>query len=79
MTKTLRIELPEELEQQLLEYATQANLSLSHWILQLLTQTILVKGNQTHVTDPILPLLGTLTCDVNDVGENHDTYLTHAL
>ncbi|WP_258005728.1 hypothetical protein [Cylindrospermopsis raciborskii] len=46
-------------------------------IVNLLSQ---LNENQTlEEIDPITPLLGTLICDVNDLGENHDLYLVQNL
>lgn len=76
MSTTLVIELTEELQQQLLERARQQNISLEGLVLQSLTN--LVTSPISEESDPILPLLGTLTSDINDVGENHDFYVSKA-
>ncbi|WP_199247630.1 hypothetical protein [[Phormidium] sp. ETS-05] len=76
MSTTLVIELTEELQQQLLERARQQNISLEGLVLQSLTN--LVTSPISEESDPILPLLGTLTSDINDVGENHDFYVGQA-
>lgn len=73
MSKTLAIQLPDELEAQLLQKAKQLNISLESLILQSLTQ--LVDSSIPEEFDPISPLLGTLTAEVNDIGENHDRYI----
>lgn len=77
MSKTLAIQLPDELEAQLLQKAKQLNMSLESLILQSLTQ--LVDSPIPDEFDPISPLLGTLTAEVNDIGENHDRYIGSAL
>lgn len=73
MTQTLVIELPDELQQQLLKQANKLNISLESLVLQSLTK--LVSPPSTDESDPLLPLLGTLTAEVSDVGENHDQYI----
>ncbi|MGA9383133.1 MAG: hypothetical protein WBV73_30590 [Phormidium sp.] len=77
MSKTLAIQVPDELEAQLLQKAKQLNMSLESLVLQSLTQ--LVDSPITDEFDPISPLLGTLTAEVNDIGENHDRYIGSAL
>jgi hypothetical protein len=77
MSQTLEIELPEELQDQLLQRAKKLNMSLENLVLQSLTQ--LVTSPMAEEYDPILPLLGTLTAEVNDIGENHDHYIRTAL
>ncbi|OKH40066.1 hypothetical protein NIES2119_03720 [[Phormidium ambiguum] IAM M-71] len=77
MSKTLAIQLPDELEAQLLQKAKQLNISLESLVLQSLTQ--LVDSPIPDEFDPISPLLGTLTAEVNDIGENHDRYIGSAL
>ncbi|MGK7874046.1 MAG: hypothetical protein AB4426_12255 [Xenococcaceae cyanobacterium] len=77
MTKTLVIELPDELQQQLLEEASKLNISLETLVLESLTKLVNVPSPDSD--DPILPLLGTLTAEVSDVGENHDRYIGSAL
>lgn len=77
MNKTLAIQVPDELEAQLLQKAKQLNMSLESLVLQSLTQ--LVDSPIPDEFDPISPLLGTLTAEVNDIGENHDRYIGSAL
>ncbi|XWK90007.1 MAG: hypothetical protein U7127_08145 [Phormidium sp.] len=77
MSKTLAIQLPEELEEQLQQRARQLNMSLESLIVQSLTQ--LADSPIPDEFDPIAPLLGTLTAEVNDIGENHDRYIGNAL
>lgn len=77
MTKTLVRELSDELQQQLLERANKLNISLETLVLQSLTK--LVSPPSMDESDPILPLLGTLTAEVSDVSENHDRYIGNAL
>ena len=73
MSKTLVIELPDELQEQLVKKANQHNISLENFILQSLSKV--VTSPNKNESDPILPLLGTLTAEVNDIAENHDYYL----
>lgn len=77
MSKTLAIQLPDELQEQLLQRAKKLNMSLEGLVLQSLTE--LVSSPTPDEFDPILPLLGTLTAEVNDIGENHDRYIGSAL
>lgn len=77
MSTTLAIQLPDELQEQLLQRAKKMNMSLEGLVLQSLTE--LVSSPDPDEFDPILPLLGTLTAEVNDIGENHDRYIGSAL
>ena len=77
MAKTLVLELPDELEQSLETQATRQSISLEDLILEWLTK--LAQPTASTDADPLAPLLGTLTAEVNDVGERHDTYLGDAL
>jgi ubiquinone biosynthesis protein UbiJ len=77
MSKTLEIQLPDELKEQLLQRAKSMNISLESLVLQSLSQ--LVSSPTPDEFDPISPLLGTLTAEVNDIGENHDRYIGSAL
>jgi hypothetical protein len=38
-----------------------------------------VKGPYEDHPDPLIALLGTLECDVTDIGERHDEYIADAL
>ncbi len=76
MSTTLVIEITEELQQRLLERSRQQNISLESLVLRSLNN--LVVSPISEQSDPILPLLGTLTADINDVGDNHDFYLGQA-
>ncbi|MCL1471990.1 helix-turn-helix domain-containing protein [Argonema antarcticum] len=71
MSKTLVIQLPDELQEQLLQRAKSMNISLESLVLQSLTQ--LVSSETPDEFDPISPLLGTLTAEVNDT---HNCQLT---
>jgi len=77
MNQTLVIEIPEQLQQQLLAKANTLNVSLETLVLQSLTE--LATTDKTEEFDPILPLLGTLKTEVNDIAENHDKYIGEAL
>ena len=80
MNPTLVIEIPEKLQQQLLSKANILNVSLETLVLQSLTE--LASSSPTidkaEDFDPILPLLGTLKTEVNDMAENHDKYIGEA-
>ncbi len=77
MNEQLLIELPWKLKQQLAHDANRFNESLEQLILRLLTNCYSV--NPAGEEDPILPLLGTLTAETNDIGERHDFYLSQIL
>ncbi|MBD0304002.1 MAG: hypothetical protein ICV85_18080 [Tolypothrix sp. T3-bin4] len=77
MTKTLTIKLPDDLEYQLTIQAQQLNLSLEELVLQSLTQS--AKQRNSLEADPILPLIGTLKFENDDLGENHDNYIRESL
>ena len=42
-------------------------------------KTRVVKGPYEDHPDPLIALLGTLECDVTDIGERHDDYIGDAL
>ncbi|MEA5515103.1 hypothetical protein [Nodularia sp. UHCC 0506] len=73
MTKTLTIQLSDELEHQLKAEAEKLNLSLEELVLQSLGKTLKLQDSDEE--DPVLPLLGTLRFENSDIGENHDQYL----
>lgn len=77
MSKTLTIQLSDELEEKLLIQSKKLNLSLEELILQSLAKSTKLIDN--YEDDPILPLLGTLRSENSDIGENHDHYLTESL
>ncbi|PPJ62590.1 hypothetical protein [Cuspidothrix issatschenkoi] len=77
MSKTLTIQLSDELEEKLLIQSKKLNLSLEELILQSLAKSTKLIDN--YEDDPILPLLGTLRFENSDIGENHDHYLTESL
>ncbi|MBE9232183.1 hypothetical protein IQ231_10940 [Cuspidothrix issatschenkoi LEGE 03284] len=77
MSKTLTIQLSDELEEKLLIQSKKLNLSLEELILQSLAKS--TKMIDSYEDDPILPLLGTLRFENSDIGENHDHYLTESL
>ena len=73
MSKTLTIQLSDELEHQLKAEAEKLNLSLEELVLKSLGKTL--KLQDSDEDDPVLPLLGTLRFENSDIGENHDQYL----
>jgi hypothetical protein len=77
LAKTLVIELSDELEQQLGIQAIKQKTSLEDIVLEWLTRSVRLIDETEG--DPIAPLLGTLTADVTDLGEQHDTYLGNTL
>lgn len=74
MNEQLLIELPGELRQQLANDANRFQMSLENWVLRLLTKEYHLV-NSADDDDPILPLLGTLKAETDDIGERHDFYL----
>jgi hypothetical protein len=80
MSKKLTITLPDELDRALALAATQTNQSAEDLILQLLAKTLnSPSSNPNSATDPLLNLVGCISTDLTDVGENHDYYLGQAL
>lgn len=77
MSKTLVLELPDELGQQLATQATMQDISLEEIVLQHLIRG--VSAGPPMEADPITPLLGSLRMGRNDVAEHHDAYLGAAL
>ncbi|MEI6445147.1 MAG: hypothetical protein WCO29_18970 [Nostocales cyanobacterium ELA583] len=77
MSKTLTIQLSDELEEKLLIQSKKLNLSLEELIVQSLAKS--TKLIDSYEDDPILPLLGTLIFENSDIGENHDHYLRENL
>ncbi|MBF2029828.1 MAG: hypothetical protein IGS48_24255 [Oscillatoriales cyanobacterium C42_A2020_001] len=80
MSKTLTITLPDELEQALIQTATQTNQSAEDIILQLLTQKLIPSSPVSDLTtDPLFQLAGCISSELTDVAENHDYYIGQAL
>jgi hypothetical protein len=77
MAKILTLELPDELERSLEAQATQQSTSVENLILEWLTQ--LAQPTTQAEADPLAALLGTLTAEVNNIGEHHDVYLGDSL
>jgi hypothetical protein len=73
MSKTLTIQLSDELEEKLLIQSKKLNLSLEELIVQSLAKS--TKLIDSYEDNPILPLLGTLRFENYDIGENHDHYI----
>ena len=42
-------------------------------------ETILKISTDEELSDPLLALAGTLTCDATNIGEKHDEYIGQAL
>jgi len=72
----VEVNLPDELEKQLLAIADLLNISLENLIVQSLVNSSIITSTDV---DPISPLLGTLKSEVSDIGERHDFYLGQAL
>ena len=86
MTKSLTIQIPDELEQALSLQAQRLNKSPEEIVLDVLTQQIpslpLPPESPAEQTDgeAILKLIGSVHLDhIHDLGENHDHYIGQAL
>ncbi|UBF28146.1 hypothetical protein K9N68_09800 [Kovacikia minuta CCNUW1] len=77
MTKSLTIQLPEDLELKLTAQAQKLNLSLENLILQSLEQS--VSHLELDRDDPLVQLFGSIKTDIKDVADNHDYYIGQAL
>lgn len=74
--KKITLQLPESLEQELIQKAQKFNTSLESLIIDALEQYNL-ETQQEY--DPITPLIGTLQMDQDNLAENHDFYLSEGL
>ncbi|MBW4674904.1 MAG: hypothetical protein KME52_12980 [Desmonostoc geniculatum HA4340-LM1] len=83
MAKTFVITLPDDLEQALTAQAERLNKSPEEVVLQVLSQQLTNQSqpetSQKTETDPLLPLIGSLSVDIPDLAENHDYYIGQAL
>lgn len=77
MTKTLTIQISDELEQKLVTQAQKLHLSIEDLILQSLAKS--VEAEYSPENDPILALAGTLHLGTTDLSQNHDRYIGEAL
>ena len=77
MARTVMIELPDGLEDQLADQAGSRDLPLEEIVLQSLIQS--VRSARQILSDPITPLVGTLSVATDDIAEHHDAYLPAAL
>jgi hypothetical protein len=75
MPTAVTIQLPEDLECQLMDRAASRDLSLEEVVLESLRQV--TQPIAQVETDPITSLLGTLRmeAETSDVAEHHDAYL----
>jgi hypothetical protein len=74
MSQTFTIDLPEALQQTLINQAAQTQITPEQLIIQALNQYL-----QPTDTDQLLSLIGTLDLGTTDLAENHDQYIGEAL
>ncbi len=76
----ITIDLPEALQQTLIEQATQNQTTPEQLIIQLLTQKLIPTAPPPDLTnDPLFQLAGSITSNIPDLAENHDYYIGQAL
>jgi hypothetical protein len=75
-SQQITIELPEALQQSLLNQAAQTQMTPEYLIIQALNQYL---QPATTDTDQLLSLIGTLDLGTTDLAENHDRYIGEAL
>lgn len=68
MSQKVTIEVLSNLETNLTTLASEKKIYREYMIVNLLSQL------EESKIDPITPLLGTLTSQIKDIGENHDHY-----
>jgi hypothetical protein len=74
MTKTLMLELSDNIYDVLLETSAQVGQTPEQFILEWVEHRI-----KEAASDPLLQLAGTIESDITDVSERHDEYLGAAL
>lgn len=79
MSQSLTIQLPDDLQQTLLQRAAQTQLTLEQIILTTLSQQFLQPTAPDLDDDPLFQLAGCITSNIPDLAENHDYYLGQAL
>ncbi len=79
MAKILTINLPDDLEQALIQTAAQANQSAEALVLQWLTQKFTPASESSLENDPLIALFGSIQSNYPDLADNHDHYLGQAL
>jgi hypothetical protein len=81
MGRTVVIQLPDELDEQLENEARRCNMSLQEVVLQSLRQRIGQEVIPWQDDDPIAPLLGSLKIEdgLSDLAERHDHYVGNAV
>lgn len=73
MAKTLMIELSEELEHKLESRAIQQSKKIEELVVEWIVKQ--VDPASISVSDPIAPLVGTISFKPADLAEHHDKYL----
>ena len=73
MSHLLTLDIPDEIYKPLLKKARAQGRSVEETAADFLTASVL-----TEADDPLLRALGSLEADVNDLGANHDRYITEA-
>jgi hypothetical protein len=76
MSQTFTIDLPEALQQTLINQAAQTQITPEQLIIQALNQYLQPAATDT---DQLLSLIGTLDLGTTDLAENHDQYIGEAL
>ena len=73
MTKILTIELPEELENRLEAQAMHQKMKIEDLVVEWIAKQV----NPVSILepDPIMPLVGTIFFDADDLADHHDEYL----
>ncbi len=74
MAHTLTLTLPDTIYEPLQQKAQQAGRTPEEMVLEWLTKEV-----QPEPEDPLLALVGSISCDVTDVAERHDYYIGQAL
>ena len=79
MSQSLTIQLPDDLQQTLLNRAAQTQLTLEQIILTTLNQQFLQPTTPDLTDDPLFQLAGCITSNIPGLAENHGYYLGQAL
>lgn len=75
----ITIDLPEALQQTLIDQAAQNQTTPEQLIIQALTQKFLPPSAPDLTNDPLFQLAGSITSNIPDLAENHDYYIGQAL
>jgi hypothetical protein len=75
----ITIDLPEALQQTLIDQAAHNQTTPEQLILAALTQKFLPPSAPDLTNDPLFQLAGSITANIPDLAENHDYYIGQAL